>query len=214
MRQKIISMAAAAGLALLAVSAGAQGTGRGGFPPPPPPPSPQMRAKFQAWQKWQGSHKNVTALQQTLRGLQDLERDPQTRLNKKQSGIVLAVLNRWRSQPVLTDAQAQQVVQQMRAPLNRAQIKTLAMFPAGPRGFGGPPPGGPGSPPPPPPPGGFGGPPPGGPGGPPPPGGRFGGPPARRHEADGISQPERLQPAQPQHAAVQAPDSTSKAASG
>lgn len=163
-----------AALALPAASVGAQGPGPGGGPPPPP----QLRAKFQAWRTWRAKHPNVMGLQRTLRGLDGLERDPKMRLNKKQAGTVLAVINKWRTRPTLTDAQARQATQQIKAALTPAQTKRLATaFPGPPPGggFGGPPPGGfgggPGGGPPP---GGFRGPPPGG--GPPPPGG-FGGPP-------------------------------------
>lgn len=166
----IESAAVVAGLALLAMSSAAQGPGGGGFPPPPRQPPPQMMAKIQAWQKWRDSHKNVTALQQTLGNLQGLERDPQTRLNKKQAASILGVLNQWHSQPAITDPQARQILHQIKAPLSMAQIKILATPPAERRGFDGPPPGGFGGPPPP---GRFGGP-------PPPSEGRFGGPPGGR----------------------------------
>lgn len=175
---------AVAVLLLMATSAGAQRPGPGGFPPP----SPQMRAKFHSWQKWGATHKNITALQRTIRGLDRLEQSPTTRLNKQQAHAVLTVLNKWRTRPTLTDAQAQQVVHQIKANLNVAQARQMAAASGPPPGmFGGPPPGGFRGPPSGgfrgPPPGGFRGPPPGGfrrpPGGfggPPPPG-RFGGPP-------------------------------------
>lgn len=186
-------VAAAAALALVAVSSAAQGPGGSGFGSPPP----QMMAKFKAWQLWRDGHKNVTALQQTLIGLQGLERDPQTRLNKKQAGSVLAVLDRWRTQPAITDAQARQVVLQIKAPLNSVQLKTLSVLRPGPRGFGGPPPGGPGGPLPP---GGrFGdGPPRGGFGGPPPPGvRRFGGPPPGGMNSASFPSPRDYNPLNP-----------------
>ncbi|MBV9852828.1 MAG: hypothetical protein JO250_24480 [Armatimonadetes bacterium] len=131
-------MTAVASLALLAASAQAQGPGGGGFQP-----SPQMMAKFQAWQKWRDSHKNVVALQQTLGGLQEMEQDPRTRLNKTQARTVLAVIGKWRSRPVMSDAQARQVDQQITAPLTTAQIKKIVTASAGRRGgFGGGRPGG------------------------------------------------------------------------
>ena len=125
--------AALASLALLAAGAHAQAPGGGGFQP-----SPQMMAKFQAWQKWRGNHKNITALQQTLGGFQLMEQDPRTKLNKSQAHTVLAVLNKWRSKPVMSDAQARQVDQQITAPLNIAQIKKIVTASAGrPGGRGG-----------------------------------------------------------------------------
>ena len=74
-----------------------------------------MMAKFKAWQKWRDNHKNITALQQTLGGFQLMEQDPRTQLNKAQAHTVLAVLGKWRAKPVMTDAQARQVNQQITA---------------------------------------------------------------------------------------------------
>lgn len=152
--RKFIGIAAIfAAVALLSATAFAQGPGGpGGFQP-----SPQMRAQFQAWRSWRDNHKNVVALQQTLRGLQEIEQDPSTRLNKVQAHKVLAVLVKWKDKPAIKDAQARIVSQQLTAPLNVTQLQKLAAAMQR-RGFGG----GPGGPRP----GGMGGPRPGGFGGP------------------------------------------------
>ena len=157
------------GALLLAAAAHAQAPGGpGGFQP-----SPQMMAKFQAWQRWRDSHKNITALQQTLRGMQEMQQDPRTQLTRAQASKILPVLTKWRNKPVMSDAQARQVNQQITAPLSVPQLKKLASVSAQrggrPGGFGGGfgggrpggGPGGPGGPRP----GGFGGGRPGGPGG-------------------------------------------------
>jgi hypothetical protein len=119
------------GMALTAVALGVLATGVLAQPPGGGRPgggqmTPQMRAQMQKWQRWNDKHKNIQALQRTLRGIDELERDPATRLNKAQAKTALAVLNKWRAKPVMTDAQAKAVNQQLTASLTTAQIKKLA----------------------------------------------------------------------------------------
>lgn len=152
-----------------------------------------MAESMAAWRKWRAAHPNVTALQGTVHGLSALESDPSLRLNGKQARVVLLILKEWRAKKTISDTQAKQVCDKIRAALNPAQKAKLASTGRDFDGMGrpprgdGPPPGGMGGPPP----GGMGGPPPGmdahsrgfngssdrggmgGPGGPPP-GGRFG----------------------------------------
>ncbi|BDI29766.1 hypothetical protein CCAX7_18170 [Capsulimonas corticalis] len=138
--------------ALLALSTGAfaQGPGFGG----PPPPGgfggpggggfqmpPEARAKMQAWRKWRDSHKNVSSVQRSVRAISALEQDPRTKLTKPQARAILGVLKAWRNRPVMTDAQARQVNQQITAPLSIPQLKKLATLSADRRGGPG---GGPG----------------------------------------------------------------------
>lgn len=126
--------------ALLAPAALAQGPGGGGggFQP-----SPEMMAKFKAWRTWRTSHPHVQSLQQTFRGLSEIEKDPRTKLNGAQAKTVLAVLNKWKAKPTLTDAQALTVTKQLTAPLTVPQLKKLAMSSqGGGRGGGGGRPGG------------------------------------------------------------------------
>jgi hypothetical protein len=139
--------------------------------PPGGPMPEEIRARMQAWQKWRSTHKNVTALQQTMHGIQMLERDQATRLSKAQARKLLGILHTWRPKKTMSDAQAEAVNKQIAGMLTPAQRKILTRS-RGPEGPGGPPPGGMGGPPPP---DDMGGPPPGGPGGPLP--GGMGGPP-------------------------------------
>jgi hypothetical protein len=162
---KTIGAVIAAGLVLAATASFAQGPGGGGggFQP-----SPEMMAKFQAWGKWRDHHKHVSEVSHTLRGLSECEKTPATSLNKAQAQKVLAVINTWKSKPVMTDGQAATVIKQLTAPLNVSQLKAIAAVPefgrrpGGGGGFGGGRPGG-----------GFGG---NAPGGGRPGGGGFGGP--------------------------------------
>lgn len=132
MNQMVRGMAlTAVALGVLATGVLAQPGGGGGQM------TPQMRAQMQKWQRWNEKHKNVQALQRTLRGIDELERDPATRLNKAQARQALAVLNKWRTKPVMTDAQAKAVNQQLTASLTTAQIKKLATAGGRRGGFGG-----------------------------------------------------------------------------
>lgn len=116
----------------LAPAALAQFPGGGG--PPGGGPPPEIMAKFKAWQTWRTNHPHVQSLQQTFRGLSEIERDPRTKLNGAQAKTVLAVLNKWKAKPTLTDAQALTVTKQLTAPLTVPQLKKLAMVPSGGRG--------------------------------------------------------------------------------
>lgn len=143
-----------------------------------------MQSKMKAWQKWRKTHQGITALEQTMRGVEMMERDKKTRLSKGQAKTVASLLKVWRHKPVMTNAQALQVNKRISATFTVPQLKQIALGASaakraqgGPGMMGGPPPGGMGGPPPGgmggPPPGGMGGPPPGGPGSPPPGGGAF-----------------------------------------
>lgn len=146
---------------------GGPGGGPGGFQM-----TPEMQKRFKAMQAWRDNHKNIVALQQTLRALGDMDQDPTTKITPAQAKKILPVLKTWRTKPVMTDDQARSVNKQVTAALTIPQIKKIAMtrgggFGGGRRGGGGQ--GGPGG-------GGFGGPRPGGFGGPGGGGGGFGGP--------------------------------------
>ena len=129
----------------------------GGFNMPP-----EMKAKIGAWKKWSEEHKNVAALGKTLRGIETINKEPETQLNKQQSAKMLTIVNTWKTKPDMTEDQAKDVQKQITAMLNDKQLKRLNAPGMG--GFGGP--GGGGRPG-----GGFAGGRPGGPGGGRPPGG-------------------------------------------
>ena len=130
---------------VLAASAQAQvpgGFGRPGTGGPGNIP-PALMAKMKAWQAWTGTHPNYRALSRTIGALDRMEQDPKTRLNKAQAHAVLAVINRWKGKPALSDAQARQVDTQLTSLLSPPQIKAMATMSQG-RGGGGRGPGGPG----------------------------------------------------------------------
>lgn len=135
-------LTAVTGAALLASMAVAQGPG--GFQM-----TPAVRAKFQAWQKWNDSHKNIGAVQQTVFAIIEMQKNPKTKFSKPQAKTVLAVLKAWRTKPVMTDTQAQQVNKKLAGTFTMPQLKALASMPrrggrrmGGGGGQGGPRPGG------------------------------------------------------------------------
>lgn len=132
MKPIVLTLVAAA--ALISLSAPSRAQGPGGFQP-----SPALQAKFKAWQQWRQTHKNVDSLRQTVRGLSAIEQDPKTQLTKPQAKATLAVLNKWRVKPALTDAQALQVNKQLTASLTLPQLQKYAAATArrGGRGGGG-----------------------------------------------------------------------------
>ncbi len=128
----------------------AQG-GPGGFQMPP-----EMRAKIAAWQKWRDQHKNLSNLQMMLYQVQEVDKDPATKLTKPQAGKMLAILKTWRSKPTMSDDQAKQVSKSIGGMLTDRQLKKMSTVQppwarrgGGGGGFGGGRPGGgrPGGPP-------------------------------------------------------------------
>lgn len=113
-------------LAALAIGALIMPTALAQRPGGGPPMSPEVQARMKAWQKFRETHKNLTSLQQTMAGLEAMEKDPRTRLTKAQAKTVVGVLKTWRNKPVMTDAQALAVNKQITAPLSVAQLKKIA----------------------------------------------------------------------------------------
>ncbi len=148
-------LAVAAAACLLAIgplAARAQGgPGGGGFTP-----SPEMMAKFKEWGKWREEHKNVSTLQKMLMQIREINKNPDTKLNKTQSAKMLTILHAWRNKPTMSEDQAHAVQTQIGNILDLKQIKKMSTMqnpfgggrPGGGGGFGGggPRPGGPGGP--------------------------------------------------------------------
>jgi hypothetical protein len=115
-------LTALAGVTLLASVAVAQGPG--GFQL-----TPAIRAKFQAWQKWNEAHKNIGAVQQTVFAMAEMQNNPKTKFTKPQAKAILAVLKTWRNKPVMTDSQARNVNKKLAATFTMPQLKALAAMP-------------------------------------------------------------------------------------
>jgi hypothetical protein len=105
--------------------------GGGGMPP-------AMQAKMKAWQKWRENNKNVSNLGTAVRQVQEIDKDPGTKLDKKQAGVMLSIINEWKSKPTMNDDQAKVVLKKMTGILNVKQIQKMQTIqPFGGRGGGG-----------------------------------------------------------------------------
>lgn len=158
-----ITLAAAGSLALLQAAAIAQPPG-GGMPP-------EIAAKIKLWQKYRETHKKQSGLSETLRKVEQMNKEDDYKLDKAQSGKMLSIITAWSKKGPMTEDEATTVTKQINAFLTTKQIKKMTTMPnpfnRGGGGGGGMRPGGAGGP---------GGAPGGGrPGGPGAPGGRMGG---------------------------------------
>ncbi len=105
--------------------------GGGGFNP-----SPEMRAGFEKMRKFRDENKQVFALGQTLRAFEEMDKDAKTKFTPAQAKTILAVANKWKAKPSITNEQATQINKDLTKPLTIPQIKALAAA-ASRRGGGG-----------------------------------------------------------------------------
>ena len=103
----------------------------GGFSMPP-----EIKAKIAAWKKYSEEHKNLTTLSKTMRAVETMNKEPETRLDKQQSAKMLTIVNTWKSKPDMSDDDAKNVQKQISGMLNIKQIKRMSM-PDLAGGFGG-----------------------------------------------------------------------------
>ena len=99
---------------------------------------PEMQAKLKKFMTWMENSKNLTNLSKAVYQIQEIDKEPSTRLDKKQSATVLATLKSWRNKPAMTDDQAKGVVKQISSVLNMNQIQEMqsVQLPWGGRGGG------------------------------------------------------------------------------
>lgn len=109
----------------------AQRQGMGNLPP-------EAQKAMKAWMDFQQKHPNYRALSRTFGGLGRLMDDAKLKLNKAQAKSVLTIIGPWRSKPVMSDAQAKAVNDQLTKVLNAAQVAKLKEGRGGPGGPGGP----------------------------------------------------------------------------
>ncbi len=142
--------------------------------------TPEMKAKREAWNKYNGVHKNLDLLSKLMPKIEKLNEEDDLKYTKPQAVKLLGLLKTWVPKKSLSEDEAGALIKSLNGTLTTKQIKKMTTYPdrggrPGGGGFGGGRPGGGG------PPGGGppgGGPPPGGGGGRPgggPPGGKMGG---------------------------------------
>ncbi len=118
----IAAVSAIFALSTLSTMATAQGGFGGGAQM-----TPVQQAKMKAWQKFRDNHKNYQAVGGTLRGIQELDKDPKTALTKDQAKKILATFKQWESKSVLTNDQAGQANKQITSSLTLAQAKAVVV---------------------------------------------------------------------------------------
>jgi hypothetical protein len=131
-RLGVVTVALTGVMAYGVVAAGAQGFG-GGMPP-------EIAAKIKLWQKWRDSHKNVSNLQTMLYQVNEMDKSPDTKLDKKQAGKLLTIYKSWETKPQLNEDQALQAQKQIGNVLNVKQIQKMTTIQppwARPGGMGG-----------------------------------------------------------------------------
>ncbi|MBC8141756.1 MAG: hypothetical protein H7Y38_09995, partial [Armatimonadetes bacterium] len=112
--------AIAALVALAPTFAYAQGGG-GGFTM-----TPEMRANMDKMRKFRDENKQVFALGQTLRAMEDMDKSAKTKFTPAQAKTILTVVNKWKAKPSITNEQATQINKDLTRPLTIPQIKALA----------------------------------------------------------------------------------------
>jgi len=125
-------------LAAAAVAAVAQPPpGAGGFQM-----TPEMQRRMEEFRKWRETHKYTFQLTSTLRALEQIDKDPKTKLTPAQAKKILAVLQPYRDKPKMTQDDAKNALKGIKAALSVDQLNAMARFEAERRnrrgGFGGP----------------------------------------------------------------------------
>lgn len=107
--------------------------------------TPEMQRRMEEFRKWREAHRYTFQLTSTLRGLDDLDKDPKTKLTAAQAKKILAVLQPLRNKPKMTQDDAKNALKQIKAALTVNQLNALARMEAerrnrrgGPGGPGGP----------------------------------------------------------------------------
>ncbi|WP_395140066.1 hypothetical protein [Armatimonas sp.] len=122
---------------LLAISGavraqGPPGGGMGGAAP-----SPEMMAMFKKFGEWRDKNKSLSSVNRTLGALAEFEKDPKTALTKDQAKKILSVVGPWKSKPIMTDANAKDMLKKVGATFTPQQAKKLAQIMSERGGMGG-----------------------------------------------------------------------------
>jgi hypothetical protein len=119
MRFGLAAVLAAGTLATVTSGALAQSPGGGQIPP-------EIAAKIKAWTKWRDNNKNLSNLQTLMFQVRELDKKPETQLDKKQASTMLGILKTWRTKPTMSDDQAKQVAKQISGMMTEKQLKRTA----------------------------------------------------------------------------------------
>lgn len=108
--------------------------------------TPEMQRRMEEFRKWREAHKYTFQLTSTLRAIEQIDKDPKTKLTSAQAKKILAVLQPYRNKPKMTQDDAKNALKGIKAALNVNQLNAIARIEAERRnrrgGPGGPGPGG------------------------------------------------------------------------
>ena len=115
-------------------------------------PSPEMMAMFKKFQEWRDKNKSLSSMGQTIGMFAEFEKDPKTALTKDQAKKIMAAVGPWKTKPIMTDADAKELIKTIGKTLTvpqatkSAQLAKEAAARRGGMGGGGGRPGGGGAP--------------------------------------------------------------------
>lgn len=133
--KKLVLPLAAALLLTISGAVRAQGGppgGGGGFQM-----SPEMQAMFKKFGEWRDKNKNLAGFNRTIGAIAEFEKDKSTALTKDQAKKILGILGPWKSKPIMTDANAKDILKQVGGTFTPPQAKKLAQELSKRQGFGG-----------------------------------------------------------------------------
>ncbi len=113
-------------LVIAAIAAIAQPPpGAGGFQM-----TPEMQRRIEEFRKWREAHKYTLQLTSTLRALEQVDKDPKTKLTSAQAKKILSVLQPYRNKPKMTQDDAKNALKGIKAALNVNQLNAIARIEA------------------------------------------------------------------------------------
>jgi uncharacterized membrane protein YgcG len=121
--KKLALPLAAALLLTISSAVRAQGPPGGGAGP-----SPEMMAMFKKFGEWREKNKNLASMGQTIGMFAEFEKDPKTALTKDQAKKILAAVAPWKTKPIMTDANAKELIKTIGKTMTVAQATKSAQL--------------------------------------------------------------------------------------
>ena len=91
-------------------------------------PSPEMMAMFKKFGEWREKNKSLSSMGQTIGMLAEFEKDPKTALTKDQAKKIMAAVGPWKTKPIMTDANAKELIKTIGKTLTVAQATKSAQL--------------------------------------------------------------------------------------
>ncbi|WP_309706817.1 hypothetical protein [Armatimonas sp.] len=91
-------------------------------------PSPEMMAMFKKFGEWREKNKSLSSIGQTIGMLAEFEKEPKTALTKDQAKKIMAAVGPWKTKPIMTDANAKELIKTIGKTLTVAQATKSAQL--------------------------------------------------------------------------------------